>query len=474
MKSFDYVCPFVQSTSSSSIKASFDFAFDLTAAIIKLFFETKGKIEKKLGDLTNIAVAYWPFYIVPINNNNSYIIEAKNSYEQKVKTRVDSSKLPSLLQDVDEADVDRLVKSLEKHVSKVESHHKFNMEEKSISGFIPPDAFLNYFIHLFKRVQEPYLDSFYPVSPELSESAVQFIHDDLLNIFDDTALEWARDDLAEFEKLCNKWIGKIETLIENQESDPIESLKKKGQWNFPILVEGIDATAASMKEMFSKIRGMAKQENLKETIILTDRSINSTDDIKKTLEDYRDALDQLERQIRHEADEIEAQRKAWEDAIADLRDLLERERNAVQDFEESEKLRRSKFISEHTFAFKTSKVVLCGVPVFLLNFMDKKGRMTTEVRTPVILEEVSLFHKNPFKEPKGFSEFEKLVSNWMLKSQNEYEVQSNIKSQDLFSLPNLSIEVSKGIDEFRDMGYLDKKKHSKIRDDELHHLLKKG
>ena len=91
-----------------------------------------------------------------------------------------------------------------------------------------------------------------------------------------------------------------------------------------------------------------------------------------------------------------------------------------------------------------------------------------------MLEEVSTLHKNPFKEPKGYSEFEKSLTTYFTKSSNEYDVQTNIKQQDLLSLPNLSIEVSNGIDTFLDMGYLNKKTHGKIRDEELHKLLTKG
>jgi len=80
MISYDFVCPFVQSTAPGSLKSKFNFSFDLTAVIIKLYFETKGKIEKKFGDLINIAVSYWPFYLVPINTNNAYILEGKNLY----------------------------------------------------------------------------------------------------------------------------------------------------------------------------------------------------------------------------------------------------------------------------------------------------------------------------------------------------------------------------------------------------------
>ncbi|MHA1681726.1 MAG: hypothetical protein ACTSUE_12015 [Promethearchaeota archaeon] len=475
MKNFDYVTPFVQSTTTSSVKASFSFEFDLTSVIIKLYFDTGGKIEKKYGDLVNIAVAYWPFYIVPINASNAYIIEGKNLYGDKLDTKIQVSSLPALAQDVDEADAERFVKSLEKHVSKMEGYNGFPKEHKKIEGLIPKVMFQEYFVHLFKKLQKPYLDSYYPVPVDITENAVNFSHEEITKLFDDAAIDWASKDLEAMEGLCKKWIEKIQDLIDTQETDPIASLKKKGKYNFPVLIDGIDGLIANLKESVSNLRAQSKQEQLKESINRADTTINDSNEVTKILSDYRGNLKQLDDLIQHEVQEIEAQRKVWLQSIEKIRALQERERIAVTEFQESERSRRSRFLSERTISFKTDKVVLCGVPLFLLNFQNKKnGKVSTMVLAPVLLEEASMLHKSPYRYPKGHDDFEKSANKWLLKPQNEYEVQSNIKSQDMLSLPNLTIEVSNGIDDFLDMGYLKKKTHKKIRDDELHQLLKKG
>ena len=76
-------------------------------------------------------------------------------------------------------------------------------------------------------------------------------------------------------------------------------------------------------------------------------------------------------------------------------------------------------------------------------------------------------------ETSSFNDFQSIVSKYFLKEMSEFELQSNIKNQDMFSIPNLSIEVSNNIDEFLDMGYLKKKTHNQIRDKEIHQLLRK-
>ncbi|MHA1791606.1 MAG: hypothetical protein ACTSVI_03110 [Promethearchaeota archaeon] len=474
MINYDYVCPFIQVAANKSIKEKFDFSFDLTSVIIKLFFETKGKIEKKLGDLINIAVAYWPFYMVPIDANRAYVVEGKNLYNDKIATKVVVSKMPSISQNLEEGDLDKFIRSLEKHVNKMENYSRFDREEKQIEGIIPTNAFKSYFYHFFRLVQKPYLDSFYSINPDLSESAVNFIHEEISKVFNPEPVEFAKKDLNELEKVCDKWIKKTQDLIDNQELDPIKSLKNKGKWTFPILSENAEKIVGNLNEAIGDLRAKAKSEVLKESITQADQCINWSDEIKRVFADYKERLKHLEDVIRSEKNEIDAQHQYWVESIEKIRSLIERARKAVRGFEDQELQRQSMFISNKTIAFKTDKVVSCGLPVFLLNFQNRKsGKMETLVRAPLLLEELSKLQKNPFTEPKGYKEFQKYMDDWFLKKQNEYEIQSAIKNQDMFSLPNLSIQVSNGIDDFLDMGYLNKKTHAKIRDEELHALLKK-
>ena len=471
MHTNDFSAPFYGS-SSTKIDKEPSLEMDLTMLIVKLYFETKGKIEKKYGDLNNIACGYWPFYIVPINTNNAYVLEGNGLFSEKIKTIVDKNNLPMVSQFIEETSVKDFIRSMEKFVNKIEAYDKFSREEKKIDGLIPIDEFTSYFMHLFKGTKKPYLDSSYNVEPTLSKNAVEYAHEEILKIFNDEPIEFLKKQGQEFEELVNKWLTKIEKNLETQIQDPIESLKKRGEWLFPILTEQIDGNISALQETLKEIRKNAKQELINETISATDLSINKSYDITHVLEEYKRSLKELDDKINEEKNRIERERTEWDGAIETLRDLIERERLAIKGFEDQEKKRRSKFIEGRTIAFKTDKVVTCGFPSYLLNF-SKKGKMQTLVRAPLILEEVSLFHKNPYKEPKGYNEFEKSITNWYTKSQNEYEVQKNIKAQDIFSLPNLKIGVSNGIDKLLDLGYLNKKKHGKIRDDELHSLFSK-
>lgn len=472
MMTHDFVVPFYSSKTAQGDEAH-DLAMDLTMVIVKLYFETKGKIEKKLGDLENIAIAYWPFYLVPINANNAYVLEAKGLYGEKVKTKVMKGKMPAIGQYMDESSIDGFIKAIDRFVGEVEKYPGFEREEKKIDGLVNIPAFVNYFVHLFKNARKPYLDSSFSLDPSLTETAVNYTHEEILKIFDVEPVQYLKQQEAEVEKACAAWVAKIEALIAKQEQDPILSLKKKGEWAYPQLADPLDARIATLKEQAAELRAQGKRELVKEAIALADQAINTSSDNTRLLEEHRRNLKNLEDKTHQEKNNIEAERKYWQDAVARIRAIAERMRQAVKGFEDQEKTLRSKFLEERTIAFKTSKVVTCGMPVFLLNF-SKKGKIETVVRAPVVLEEVSMFHKNPFQEPKGFNEFEKFMNDWFLKSQNEYEVQRNIKGQDIYSLPNLKIAVSNGIDRLLDLGYLDKKKHKEIRDEEIHQLFTKG
>nr|MDO8084731.1 hypothetical protein [Candidatus Sigynarchaeum springense] len=469
----DYVTPFYASTTPGTDTEQGSLAMDLTMVIVKLYFETKGNIEKKLGDIANIAVGYWPFYIVPINANNAYILEGKGLFSEKIRTRVLMTKLPAIGSFLDEGTIDRFIGSMDKFVAKCEGYQGFEREEKKIDGLIPVSAFQSYFMYFFKNIKKPYLDTSFSESPSMSETAVKYMHDEILKIFDDEPINFVKQQHGEFDKLCKKWIAKIEALIADQVQDPVESLKMKGEWLYPELASPVDQTIDMLKGQVKEIRASAKNEDVKASITLADQAINSSKEIANALDDYRRNLKNLDDKIAAEKNRIESDRKYWQDSIEAIRRLQERMLQAAKGFEEQEAVLRSKFLEERTISFKSGKVVTCGMPDFLINFL-KKGKQETRVLAPVILEEVSLFHKNPFKDPKGFGDFEKWTSEYFTKAQNAFEVQQNIKKQDVFTLPNLKIDVSNGIDRMLDLGYLDKKKHGEIRDDELHNIFTKG
>ncbi len=468
----DFVTPFFSST-TVSLNDEANLAMDLTQIIVKLFFEAGKKIEKKYGNLENIACGYWPFYMVPINANNAYILEAHALYSEKIKTKVITTKLPTIGQDLDEGSIDKFIRSMDKYVTRIEAYPSFEREEKKIDGLIPSAAFGSYFVHLFKASRKPYLDVSFCVEPTMSETAVNYMHEEIIKIFDDEPVNWMHNMQAEYEKLCNKWIAKVEELLNKQEQNPVKSLKNKSQWNYPSLSDPLESMIDNLKKQVIELRNQGKNELVKESITQSDVAIATSYDVSKNLEDYKRGLKNTEERIQQEAVSIGNERKYWQDSIDALRKLMERMRQAVKGFEDQEKILRSKFLEEKTIAFKTGKVVRCGVPVFLLNF-TKKGKLELEVMPPMILEEVSTFHKNPFKKPKGYDEYLKWTSDHFLKPQNDFEIQKSIKEQDLLSLPNLKIDVSNGIDRLLDLGYLDKKKHGEIRDEELHDLFSKG
>ncbi|MFX0099921.1 MAG: hypothetical protein ACFFCS_10080 [Candidatus Hodarchaeota archaeon] len=468
----DCVCPFFQSASGQSINDTliFDFNMDLSVIITKLFFETggSGKVEKKLGDLQSIAVCYWPIYLVPIDDSNAYVLDGKNLYSQKVKTKVDMASLPGL-NEIDEGSIDSFVKSLEKHVGKMEGFKNFKREEKKIDGMISKNAFGDYFIPLLKKLEKPYNDNSFSLEPTLTANTVDFMHEEIKKVFDTDVFDWARNDASEVQKLCEKWIEKIELDIQNQEQDPVLSLKKKAEWNYPVMPTAVDGLIDTLKGQITQLRNNEKNEALKESIIIADQAASNSNEINKIMNDYAQKLKDLEQKIRQEEDIIAGERNYWQDTIERIKVLLERERNAAKGFEDDEKSNQSRFLEERTIRFKTDRVVVCGVPIYLLNFV-KKGKMTTLVRAPVLLEPVGTLRKTPFMEPKGYSEFEKTVSDWLLKSQNEYEIQKNIKNQDMLALPNLKIYISDGIDKLLDLDYLKKKKHTKLQE-EIHEII---
>jgi hypothetical protein len=466
MHTNDYVTPFYSSTTPGTDTEQGSLAMDLTMVIVKLYFETKGNIEKKLGDIANIAVGYWPFYIVPINANSAYILEGRGLFSEKIRTRVLPTKLPAVSTFLDEGTIDRFVGSMDKFVAKCEGYQGYEREEKKIDGLIPVSAFQSYFVYYFKNIKKPYLDVAFSESPSMSDTAVKYMHDEILKIFDDEPINFMKQQHTAFDNLCKKWIAKLDGLIKAQVQDPVEALKTKGEWLFPELAGPVDQSLDTLKGQIREIRSSAKNQNIKGSITLADQAI-------KALDDYRRNLKNLDDKITSEKNTIESERKYWQDSIEAIRRLQERLLQAMKGFEDQEAVIRSKFLAERTISFKTGKVVTCGMPVFLLNFI-KKGKQETRAMAPVILEEVSLFHKNPFKEPKGFSDFEKAAADQFTKAQNAFEVQSNIKKQDIFTLPNLKIDVSNGIDRMKDLGYLDKKKHGEIRDDELHNIFTKG
>jgi hypothetical protein len=464
----DFVTPFF----SPVIEEQNPLAMDLTIAIVKLYFQTKGGIERKKGDLNNIAISYWPFYLVPINTNNAYFIEAKSLYSDRVKTRVNNVKLPNVTQDVDEASIDSFVKSIDKYVGKVEGFSNFERDEKKLDGFIPAASFSNYFQSLLRTIRQPYMDSSFSLDPTVSENAVNYTHQEVLKLFDDGPIDQMKSQQEQFESLCDKWIAKIENFMGDQIQDAVDSLKKKGDWLWPRPSDALDQTIDKLQDQLKILRTKGEEENVKESIMDADLASNTSADINRMLDDYKRNLRNLDDKVREETISIDEKRKGWQDSITTIRAIEERMQRAVRGFEDQEHTIRSKFLEDRTISFKTEKVVACGIPVLLLNF-SRKGKMETTVMAPVILEEVSAFHKNPFKEPKGFSDFEKSVTDWFLGKQNEYEVQKSIKQQDLFSMPNLVIDVSNCIDKLLDLGYLDKKKHGAIRDDEVHNLFRK-
>jgi hypothetical protein len=469
----DFVSPFYAATSPGTDTEQGSLAMDLTMVIVKLYFETKGNIEKKLGDVANIAVGYWPFYIVPINANNAYILEGRGLYSEKIRTRVLQTKLPVLSSFLDEGTTDRFVGSMDKFVGRCEGYQGFEREEKKIDGLIPVSAFQNYFVYYFKNIKKPYLDTSFSEAPSMSDTAVKYMHDEILKIFDDEPITFMKQQHVLFDNLCKKWVAKLDEMIKEQIQDPVESLKTKGEWLYPELAGPVDQSLDTLKGQIREIRASAKNQDVKASITLADQAIGSSNEIAKALDDYRRNLKNLDDKITSEKNAIDSERKYWQDSIEAIRRLQERMLQAVKGFEDQEAIIRSKFLEERTISFKTGKVVTCGLPVFLLNFL-KKGKQETRAMAPVILEEVSMFHKNPFKEPKGFSEFEKWMSDYFTKAQNAFEIQQNMKKQDIFTLPNLKIDVSNGIDRMLDLGYLDKKKHGEIRDDELHNIFTKG
>ncbi|NMC06283.1 MAG: hypothetical protein GYA24_13790 [Candidatus Lokiarchaeota archaeon] len=473
MHTNDYVTPFYSSTTPGTDTEQGSLAMDLTMVIVKLYFETKGNIEKKLGDIANIAVGYWPFYIVPINANNAYILEGRGLYSERIRTRVLPTKLPALSSFLDEGTIDRFISSMDKFVGKCEGFQAFEREEKKIDGLIPVSAFQNYFLYFFKNIKKPYLDTSFSEAPSMSDTAVKYMHDEILKIFDDEPITFMKQQHAAFDGACKKWIATLEANIKGQVQDPVQSLKTKGEWLFPELAGPVDQAIDTLKGQTREIRASGKNQNIKASITLADQAINSSNEIAKALEDYRRNLKNLDDRITSEKNAIESERKYWQDSIEAIRKLQERMLQAMKGFEDQENVIRSKFLAERTISFKSGKVATCGMPFFLLNFI-KKGKQETRAMAPVILEEVSMFHKNPFKEPKGFSDFEKAGSDHFTKAQNAFEVQSNMKKQDIFTLPNLKIDVSNGIDRMKDLGYLDKKKHAEIRDDELHNIFTKG
>nr|MDO8116970.1 hypothetical protein [Candidatus Sigynarchaeota archaeon] len=196
----DFVTPFFSST-TTSLNDEANLAMDLTQIIVKLFFEAGKKIEKKFGNLENIACAYWPFYMVPINANNAYVLEAHGVYSEKIKTKVMTSKLPTIGQDLDEASIDRFIKSMDKYVGRMEGYPTFEREEKKIDGLISSATFGSYFVHLFKASRKPYLDISFVVEPTMSETAVNYMHEEIIKIFDDEPVTWMHNMQAEYEKL---------------------------------------------------------------------------------------------------------------------------------------------------------------------------------------------------------------------------------------------------------------------------------
>nr|MDO8110079.1 hypothetical protein [Candidatus Sigynarchaeota archaeon] len=468
----DYVTTFFATSTPGTDKEP-TIAMDLTLVIVKLYLQTNGNIEKKMGDLANIAVGYWPFYLVPINSNNAYLLEGRGLYTEKIQTRVIPTKIPAISQFLDEGSIDRFIGSIDKFVAKMEGFKNFERDEKKIDGLIPVSAFLNYFVNFFKDIKKPYMDCSWSVDPSISDTAVKYAHEEILKIFDDEPIDLVKNQQAELDKLCEKWVGKLDTMIKEQEQDPVQSLKNKGEWMFPELAGPADSMLENLRGSIKEIRATSKNEDVKASINLADQAINTNSEIAKALDDYRNNLKNIDDKIAQEKSSIDSERKYWQDSIDGIRRIQERMRQAAKGFEDQENILRKKFLEERTISFKTNKVATCGMPVYLLNFL-KKGKQETTVMAPIILEEVRTFHKNPYKEPKGFSDFEKWVTESFLKTQNAFDVQQNIKKQDIFTLPDLQIKVSNGIDDMLDLGYLDKKKHREIRDEELHNLFKKG
>lgn len=467
----DFVTPFY--ASMSPINEDPSLAMDLTLAIVELFYNTKGNIEKKLGDLANIAIGYWPFYIVPINDNNAYLLEGKGLYNEKIKTRIDPTKIPMLSTFVDEGTIERFIGSIDKFVSKCEGFSGFDREEKKIDGLVPTGAFQNYFVNLFKNAKPLYFDTWFALNPGISETAVKYAHEEILKIFDDEPIEIMKKQQEALDELCEKWIAKIDDMLTNQEQDPVQSLKNKGAWQFPELAGPVDGMIEQLQGQVNSIRSAGRDEQVKESINLADQAIATDRDIDGALDDFRKNLKNLDDKITQERNDIDSDRKTWQSDIDSIRKIQERMRQAVKGFEDQEATFRSQFLEGRTVAFKSDKVVTCGLPTFLFNFL-RKGKQETTVLAPIILDEVSTFHKSPFQEPKGYNDYEKMITEWFLKPQNAFEVQNNIKRADVFSLPNLKIDISNGFDHLLDIGYLDKKKHSEIRDQELHKLFVPG
>ncbi len=283
----DYVNPFYAATSPGTDTEQGSLAMDLTMVIVKLYFETKGNIEKKLGDIANIAVGYWPFYIVPINANNAYILEGRGIYSEKIRTRVLQTKLPVLSAFLDEGTVDRFVGSMEKFVGRCEGYQGFEREEKKIDGLIPVSAFQSYFVYYFKNIKKPYLDTSFSETPSMSDTAVKYMHDEILKIFDDEPITFMKQQHALFDNLCKKWVAKLDEMIKEQIQDPVESLKSKGEWLYPELAGPVDQSLDTLKGQIREIRASAKNQDVKASITLADQAIGSSNEIAKALDDYR-------------------------------------------------------------------------------------------------------------------------------------------------------------------------------------------
>ncbi|MHA1369513.1 MAG: hypothetical protein ACTSWN_07805 [Promethearchaeota archaeon] len=467
----DYVAPFFQGE-DTDLKINFNLYKDISALIIKKFFETGGKIEKKLGDLISLAVGYWPFYIVPLGSGNAYILDGKSVYKDKIKTWIVKEKLPDVAKILDESSIDAFISSMEKHVRQIEVFRSFEREEKVIDGLIPVNAFQTYFLKFFRRLEKPYYDSSFALEPSLSSNAVEFIHEEVMKIFNDDIFRWMDEEEKKVKDLCQKWISKIQKLLDDQEQDPVQSLKNKGLWHYPQIPDSISALLENTEKIVDDIKNNGEEEKVGENINLCDQGLNKTFDIKKVFEDYKRSLKALDEQIRLEANEIAAERKYWQESIDKIRSLIEREIQAIKAFRESETQFRNTFINERGITFKTDKVVSCGVPIFLMNF-QKKDKVDTYLNIPLLVGQASKFGKNPFVENKSYNEFSKAAQEIFLKSLSEIELQKNIQNQDLFTLPNLKIHVSDGIDKFLELGFIDQKRQSKIQE-ELQAIFTKG
>ncbi|MHA1734242.1 MAG: hypothetical protein ACTSU5_20075 [Promethearchaeota archaeon] len=502
---FEYSAPFVvdpeafggNDQRSASVPGGF--FGEVGAAFCLLENETRGKV-RKIGEFKFLSLAYWPFWLVPVNGKSSLILDGLGLSEFKVPAHPKQKA----------RDVERVLKSknvgqfaikLRKLNFDVQREARGgNWHEEAILGLFHPEI-LAYLSHFFLRVARIPSDSFFLYEPVVREAEVlkqraklnYLVHgegtggilgerDRVLSIVDGhlehfsqevASLDSPADEIDELESEIEELRDQLAGLRGNPPRSSDADLLRSGKFLFPevprSIVEGVDRVRRVMSQLK---RGVARQD-LAASRQLAGEFVNSVSLLHSKALDYEEAIGRLSRDLEDcrqgQVGEYENQVRELEGQVSELERRLNRKRGEKGQLVDRQKglreeliqLRdelarnydakvatcrgiRESFLEEFTVPVSGSLQVV-GLPIFMFGF-ERGGKTTLHPYFPRIVDSSSKRGGGiNFKRTRVRNHLRGLLRKLLRdNSQREFTVRQGVL-QDLTRLPRFRRRVKEGL-----------------------------